>query len=121
MRVTKFHVTVRYSRPMPDGSHKTLELGAEGVLSASDETWKKSQADLYLELGEQMRQVWTSTVNSKTALQEQARNGSDNPGSTRQHFCEQHQTAFRKCNGPYGEFYSHTIKGTKDFCNESKS
>ncbi|HZA22344.1 MAG TPA: hypothetical protein VFA32_07030 [Dehalococcoidia bacterium] len=41
---------------------------------------------------------------------------------TREHWCEEHQTEFKKRTGEYGEFFSHSIKGTKplQWCNESK-
>jgi hypothetical protein len=47
MRVTTVSVNVRYSKPMADGSHKTVELGIEGTLTDSSEDWREAQRDIY--------------------------------------------------------------------------
>jgi hypothetical protein len=58
MQVTRISANVRYSKQMPDGAFKTVELGAEGSLDSSDETWQEAQAALYHQLGDQLRYVF---------------------------------------------------------------
>jgi hypothetical protein len=43
---------------MTDGNYKTVELGVEGSLDASDEDWQEVQDSLYRQLGDQMRHVF---------------------------------------------------------------
>ncbi len=50
MNVTTVSATVRYSKPLPDGAWKAVELSAEASLEP-DETWTEAQASLYQELG----------------------------------------------------------------------
>jgi len=38
----------------------------------------------------------------------------------KEHFCTEHNTEFVKHKGKYGEFYSHKIEGTEEWCNEKK-
>jgi hypothetical protein len=37
-----------------------------------------------------------------------------------EHFCQEHNQEFKKRNGPHGEFYTHQVKGSKDWCNEAR-
>jgi hypothetical protein len=65
MQATSVSVSIRYSKTMQDGSHKTVELSVEGDLS-NNESWKEVQTSLYKELGEQMRYVFASNGNGGT-------------------------------------------------------
>ena len=58
-RVTTISASVRYSRKLDDGSHKTVELGAEVVL-ADQEDWKETQSELYGDLCRQLKTLWIS-------------------------------------------------------------
>jgi len=118
MRATAISVSVRYSKPLADDSHKTVELGCEATLNNSEETWQEAQTALYKQLGEQMRYVWSGISHCKANTQEQHSNGSDGPAAPRQHFCVQPNQDYKQRNRQYGEFWSHQIRGTKEWCNE---
>jgi hypothetical protein len=72
MRVTSVSINVRYSKPLADGSYKTIELGCESSLTSSDEDWQEVQRNLYKELGSQMRHVFSGNGAGKAQ---------DGPGS----------------------------------------
>jgi hypothetical protein len=110
---TSVTVSVRCSKPMPDGSHKTVELSLDASLT-SGESWKEVQTSIYKELGEQMRYVWSTNGNSKPT-QEQPKPETLAP--LREHWCEAHRAEFKRCNGPHGEFYSHKASDGS-WCNE---
>jgi hypothetical protein len=65
MRINTVSVSVRYSKQMVDGNYKTVELGVEGSLDSSDEDWHEVQADLYHQLGNQMRYVFSGNGSGK--------------------------------------------------------
>jgi hypothetical protein len=101
MQVTRISANVRYSKQMPDGAFKTVELGAEGSLDSSDETWQEAQAALYHQLGDQLRYVFNGNGAGKP------QNGSQGhvqplpepplpPAPLNEHWCQEHQTAFQK-------------------------
>jgi hypothetical protein len=69
MRVTTVSVNVRYSKPMGDGSHKTVELGIEGSLTDNDEDWQEVQRNIC----DQLRYVFNGNGSGK------AQNGSEKP------------------------------------------
>ena len=109
MRVTSISVSVRYSKQMGDGSYKTIELGCEGALE-KDENWWEAQADLYHQLGDQMRCVFSGSG--------KAQNGPENavaplagaatpPVPSREHFCTAHQTEYRQFTKDGRTWYSH--------------
>lgn len=103
MKVTTVSASVRYSKPMGDGSYKTVELGAEATLTA-EETWTKAQASLYQELGQQLKALWIANSN-----------GSANVG-TSEHSCQEHGTAFRKYEKDGRVWYAH--KHGQEWCKE---
>jgi hypothetical protein len=116
MRPTSISVNVRYSKPLPDGSHKTVDLGCEATLTSSGEDWQTAQQELYRQLGEQMRQVFSTNGTGKPA-QEQPGN---TPASPNPNWCPEHDQEWKLRNGPHGSFRSHQIKGTKpaQWCNQ---
>ena len=138
MKVTTVTATLRYSAEAK-GAWRSIEVGAEATLTASDETWETAQAELYHRLGQQLKTLWnngkangqetppaetppTSTGPSKGSGQ---RSGQAAPREPRQaegvpHWCSEHNQEFKARTGQYGEFYSHQIKGTRQWCNESK-
>ncbi len=63
MKVERVCASVRYSKALGDGQHKTIELTAEGSVEAR-ETWQTAQAYLYNELGKQMKELWPTANRS---------------------------------------------------------
>jgi hypothetical protein len=128
MRVTTVTATLRYSAEA-QGAWRSIEVGAEATLTNSDEDWRAAQANLYQQLGQQLRALWNgkgqegqqnghqSNVQASTS-QGDANNDGTKP---REHWCEEHQTAYKKRTGQYGEFWSHQIKGTRQWCNEART
>ena len=111
MKVTKVTANLRYSAEAK-GAWRSIELGAEASLTSSAEDWETAQAELYHQLGQQLKTLWSNGT-AKV----------DPPGlpPERNHWCTEHQAEFKAKNGPHGEFYSHRINGTNGWCNEKAS
>jgi hypothetical protein len=116
MKITEVSAVVRYSAEIK-GSWRAIELASTASLTSSDETLESVSDELYRKLMKQLRVLWANG-NGKTETQEQPSNGSGSPATARQHFCVEHSQEYKKRNGPHGEFYSHQIKGSKNWCNE---
>ena len=58
MQVTKVSANVRYSQDTGKGAWKVVELGVEGTIGPG-ESWETAQADLYQQLGCQLRTLWS--------------------------------------------------------------
>jgi hypothetical protein len=119
MRVTTVSVNVRYSKPMGDGAHKTVELGIEGSLTDSSEDWCEVQRNIYAQLGDQLRYVFNGNGSGK------AQNGSEKPirgahsqpePQTDRH-CRQHQTPFKQYTKDGRSWWSH--RHSNGWCKES--
>jgi hypothetical protein len=135
MKVTTVTAAVKYSLDTGHG-WKAIELGAEATLTASAESWEKAQAELYRRLGQQLKVLWSSGNGKAQASPEPGRREGYQeapvvnaqpaqvapPPSAppKDHWCSEHNQEFKKRNGQYGEFWSHQIKGTKEWCNEAK-
>jgi hypothetical protein len=125
MQVTTVSVNVRYSRQMADGSFKTVELGCEGTLNSSDDDWQEVQANLYHQLGDKMKRIFSGNGSGK------AQNGTEKavPAATptplpppvpqREHWCQEHQTSFKRFEKDGRTWYSHKAPDGKSWCKES--
>ena len=110
MRVTTISATVRYSKPLESGSWKAVELSAEATLDPQEE-WLQAQASLYQDLGQQLKALWTSSSNG------QAANGSAKAeASTAEHYCQEHQTEFKRYEKEGRVWYAH--KAGQKWCKE---
>jgi hypothetical protein len=107
MKVTTVTATLRYSAEAK-GAWRSIEVGAEATLTASDETWEQAQAELYHRLGRQLKTLWN---NGNKADQQET------PGTPREHWCSEHDVEFKPKKGKYGAFYSH-IAPDGSWCNE---
>ena len=109
MKITTIAATVRYSKPLPDGAWKAVELSAEASLDPT-ETWTEAQASLYQELGQQLKALW-ATKNG------QATNGTaKTEASTAGHYCAEHQTEFKRFEKEGRVWYAH--KAGQKWCRE---
>ncbi len=61
MNVVTVTANVRFSKALVDGSHKTVELGAEAAVG-KQEAWEEAQAALYAALGQQIKVLWTNGI-----------------------------------------------------------
>jgi hypothetical protein len=96
---------------MPDGAFKTVEIGCEGSLTSLDEDWQSLQSDLYRQLGDQMRAVFSGNGSGKL------QNGSETVIETvpvmptspppREHYCHEHETSFKRFEKDGKAWYSH--------------
>ena len=66
MIVTTISATIRYSQDTVKGAWKVIELGAEATIS-DREFWKQAQSELYYQLSDQLRTLW-SNIGSSAAL-----------------------------------------------------
>jgi hypothetical protein len=105
MRATSISVSVRYSKPMLDGSYKTVELTCEASLNNSEETWQEAQTTLYKQLGEQMRYVFNGNSSGKPAIQEQSQ--TEVPAPPQEHWCSEHNQGFKRYEKDRAVWYSH--------------
>jgi hypothetical protein len=64
MEIQSISVHIRYSKPLADGSYKTVELAAEGTI-APGEDWHEAEVALYHELGETMKYVFSGPGSGK--------------------------------------------------------
>jgi len=58
MQVNKITLALRYSKELPNGSWKSLEIGAEAVPS-QDTPWQEQQKELYAELSQQLKALFS--------------------------------------------------------------
>jgi hypothetical protein len=127
MNVNKVTAVIRYSQDTGKGAWKSLELGIEASISERED-WQEAQAVLYGQLARQFKTLWSQngTTPAKEVLEGQQVNEErsipqDNNGQPPpEHFCREHGVPFKARKGQYGEFYSHQIKGTREWCNEAK-
>ena len=96
MKVTTVSASVRYSKAIGDGQHKTVELSAEAALDGN-EAWTGAQASLYEELGQQLKALWGNgqraaeapTMNAEASYQPE-------PPPAPAHYCQEHQTEYKR-------------------------
>jgi hypothetical protein len=119
MNVNNISVHIRYSKPLADGSYKTVELGAEGTLNP-DEDYHDAQVALYHELGSTMKYVFSGNGAGKP------QNDREKPVETApsqpepqelDHFCRKHQTPFKKYTKDGRSWWSHRVGSA--WCRES--
>ena len=138
MQVNKVTATVKYTQETGKGAWESVELGAEATVGPG-ESWRVAQANLYRDLGHQLKTLWAQ--NGSAELQHTPEAGSGQPPEDHQavvppssppasldggqqraaHFCQVHGVPFTARDGKYGEFWSHQIKGSLTWCNESNS
>jgi hypothetical protein len=118
MRVTNVSASIRYSKPVGDGSFKTVEISADGTITPN-ENWQDAQFQLYDHLAGQLRLMWTKKSSKTTKIEATSTNGVDNtrtsllgpntPETSKkfEHYCDEHSVAFRRYEKNGHEWYSH--------------
>ena len=112
MNVTTIAATVRYSKPLPDGAWKAVELSAEASLDPN-EAWIEAQASLYQELGQQLRTLWTAKNGQASGGAAKAENTTTEQSK---HYCQEHQTEFKRYEKEGRVWYAH--KAGQKWCKE---
>jgi len=122
MKIEKVSATIRYSQDTGKGAWKVIELGAEASVG-NREHWKQAQSELYFQLGDQLRSLWSGNTNG-TAVNGQA--GAEKavagpaepePSQTpRLHWCQTHDVLFKKRQKAGVVWYSH--RDGSGWCNE---
>ena len=103
MIVERVSASIRYSKALSPGEHKTLELSAEASIDP-EENWTLAQQGLYTALTTQLRALWGEAHNP-----EPGQNGHQKAteGAIRPHWCPIHQTEFRRFEKHGQAWYSH--------------
>ena len=122
MKVTTVSATVKYSQDTGKGAWKAVEIGADATVDAN-ETWQQAQAHLYHQLGCQLKNLW---VNGQTAQNGSESHGeavpvlepNHNPAQPPEHYCQEHQTEFKRYERQGKVWYSHKAPDGK-WCKES--
>jgi len=115
MKVTTVSASVRFSRALGDGQHKTAELSAEATMG-DGENWTDAQANLCQQLGEQLKNLW----DVGNGAHNNAPCGTQNPvqpsNNTRvaqtsqisgEHYCQEHQAEFKRYSKGKQVWYAH--------------
>jgi len=118
MKVEKVSATIRYSQDTGKGAWKVIELGAEASVS-DREHWRQCQSELYYQLGDQLRTLWSNGSSNgaalngaggaETAIEPPAEPAPVSGSETQsEHWCATHEMAFTQKNGKGGEtWWSH--------------
>lgn len=121
MKVKSVSASVRFSGAVGPSKFKTVELSAEATV-LGDEDWQSAQIELYQDLGKQVKILWLQgqkpSEGSERLLQAPV---DSNPSETpvAEHFCQEHQTAFKKYHRGDNTWYSHKA-GTGKWCKETQ-
>ena len=109
---------IRYSKQLPGGAWKGLELSVEAALEGQD-TWTEAQATLYDELGQQLKVLWDKNGRSPEPTERplEAPHSHANDNGVSQHYCDEHGAEFRRYGKSGRVWYSHKGPGDK-WCKE---
>ncbi len=105
MQVTTVSANVRSSKALGDGTHKTVELGAEAAVSNGD-TWQEAQARLYEALGGQIKALWGNGNGKAQELPAKA-GPAPTPAEKPEHYCQAHSEAFKRYQKEGKSWYAH--------------
>jgi hypothetical protein len=109
MEVDRIKVSIRFSKDTGKGAWHTIEVGAEATVEPNDD-WGASQIELHEDLANHLRQLFGTPVKDQEEPEIAA------PPKSREHWCEEHNIAFRHNQNDRGEWWSH--KQGQGWCNE---
>ena len=110
MKIDRIKATVRYSQDTGKGAWKSVEVGAEGSVDER-ERWDAALAHLYSELGQQLKGLW---ANGQKPTED---TGSSQQSQVPEHYCQEHQTEYRRFEKDGRAWYSHKAPEGK-WCRE---
>ena len=108
MNITTVSASVRFSKDVGGKQFKTIELSAEGTINAN-ENWREAQAQLYTDLGQQLKALWTANGNGHS--------NNHSPEFTSEHYCNEHGIEFKRYEKGDRVWYSH--KSGDAWCKEN--
>lgn len=117
MKINTVAVSVRFSKALGDGQHKTVELSAEGVVEPR-ETWETAQAGLYNALGDQLNALWSGNGIMPTAKTATAPPTVERSAPPERH-CQEHGQAFTRYEKNGRSWWAHRTQDGK-WCNEKE-
>ena len=135
MKIDRVKATIRYSQDSGKGAWKSLEIGAEGTVDER-ELWQAALAQLYADLGREFKQLWSSgtraEVGSGDAVAAAAPSEQEEPlpvpvtpennrNGAASHWCQQHQTEYRRFEKDGRSWYSHRLPDGAGWHNEPSS
>ena len=107
MKVRTVSASLRLSREL-DHSWATVEVGATADLEA-DEDWQQAQEQLYQDLKGQISRLFAAKAKDRGSVEAvqppEALELTSRPST--EHWCDVHQTEFRKYGKNGGTWYSH--------------
>ena len=122
MKVEKISATIRYSQDTGKGAWKVIELGAEATIS-DREFWKQAQSELYYQLGDQLRTLWSNGSNGaalngagSAESPVEPSTASEPTPTPRPHWCAPHNLEWKRRTKDGTVWYSH--RQGKAWCNE---
>jgi len=107
MKVTTVSASVRFSKDVGNKQFKTVELSAERTVNPN-ENWQAAQAQLYVDLGQQLKTLWSSNGNGHRI------DGYSDSASD--HYCQEHSVEFKKYEKGSQVWYAH--KAGQNWCRE---
>ena len=119
MKVTTISATIKYSQDTGKGAWKAVEVGAEGTVDTR-EHWQQALAVLYADLGQQLKSLWANGNGHKPQEPAESHVGAVTelePTETPAHFCQEHQTPFKRYSRGENVWYSHKTADGK-WCRE---
>jgi hypothetical protein len=127
VKITEVQALVKYSTEVK-GSWVAIELGGTAMLTNSEETLESATAELYNRLAQQIKTLYREKKSEGGDSRKQETQGQhgeasvkpgNNPATTKEHWCSEHNQEWKPKEGKYGTFYSHKAPDGK-WCNESK-
>ena len=114
MKITTISANIRYSQDTGHGAWKVVELGAEATVGER-EKWSDAQAELYHQLGQQLKALWSNGQKPAESPVEAAAESALT--ETPAHYCEEHQSEFKRYSRGENVWYSHKTADGK-WCRE---
>jgi hypothetical protein len=112
VKVTTISANLRFSKDIGHGAWQVIEIGAEVSIDPG-ENWQTAQSVLYQQLGQQMTVLW----NNGTGKPAQEPPTPETPAPKREHWCEVHQSDYKKFEKEGKVWFSHKTTEGK-WCRE---
>jgi hypothetical protein len=117
MKVNLVKATLKYSQDSGKGAWRTVEIGAEATVDEREQ-WEAALANLYADLGKELKTLWAGGVKAENghSAPVEAAEGHNEPEpvpAAPTHYCQEHQTEFRRFERGGQVWYSHRMADGK--------